>query len=131
MDKEKGIDILAQRMRTGLTKLVEAAGSVDLLRQELAVKDKEIAVATAAAEKVLFAKKITTQTSLSMCFKVLATVMVASEIANKIKVEAEIVAERAESLVVSISADQKVAEGKLLAAKPALDAAEAALLVKK
>lgn len=39
-------------MRTGLTKLVEAAASVDILRQELAVKDKEIAVANAAAEKV-------------------------------------------------------------------------------
>lgn len=98
-------------MRTGLTKLVEAAASVDILRQELAVKDKEIAVANAAAEKVLL------------------NVMAASEVANKIKAEAEIVAERAENLVESISADQKVAEKKLLAAKPALEAAEAALLV--
>lgn len=65
------------------------------------------------------------------CVQVLQTVMAASEVANKIKIEAEVVAERAESLVVSISADQKVAEGKLLAAKPALDAAEAALLVIK
>lgn len=55
--------------------------------------------------------------------------MAASEVANKIKGEAEIVASRAEKLVESISADQKVAEEKLLAAKPALDAAEAALLV--
>lgn len=55
--------------------------------------------------------------------------MAASEIANKIKEEATIVADRAEKLVASISIDQRIAEGKLLAAKPALDAAEAALLV--
>lgn len=58
VDKEKGIDVLAIRMRTGLTKLVEAAASVDVLRKELAVKDKEIAVATAAAEKVCHRKNI-------------------------------------------------------------------------
>lgn len=55
--------------------------------------------------------------------------MAASEIANKIKEEATIVKERAENLVAIISVDQKEAESKLLAAKPALDAAEAALLV--
>lgn len=57
--------------------------------------------------------------------------MSASEIANKIKEEATIVKDRAEGLVQVISVDQKEAEGKLLAAKPALDAAEAALLVSK
>lgn len=51
-EKLEGINILAHRMRTGLTKLVEAQESVDLLRQELAEKEKEIAVATDAAEKV-------------------------------------------------------------------------------
>lgn len=56
--------------------------------------------------------------------------MSASEVANKIKEEATIVKEKAESLVASISVDQKEAESKLLAAKPALDAAEAALQVK-
>lgn len=55
--------------------------------------------------------------------------MTASEIANKIKEEATIVKERAETLVAMISVDQKEAESKLLAAKPALDAAEAALQV--
>lgn len=53
--------------------------------------------------------------------------MSASEVANKIKEEATIVKEKAETLVELISVDQKEAEGKLLAAKPALDAAEAAL----
>ena len=55
--------------------------------------------------------------------------LAASEIASKIKEEATIVKERAEALVGVISVDQKEAESKLLAAKPALDAAEAALLV--
>lgn len=56
--------------------------------------------------------------------------MAASEVANKIKEEATIVKERAENLVALISVDQKEAEGKLEAAKPALDAAEAALQVR-
>lgn len=55
--------------------------------------------------------------------------MVASENANAVKEEANIVKERAVNLVDIITADQKEAEGKLSAAKPALDAAEAALLV--
>lgn len=55
--------------------------------------------------------------------------MTASEIANKIKEEATIVKERAETLVAIISVDQQEAEKKLRAAKPALDAAEAALQV--
>lgn len=61
----------------------------------------------------------------------LQEVMAASEIANTIKEEATIVKERAETLVAIISVDQREAEGKLLAAKPALDAAEAALQVTK
>lgn len=50
-EKLDGINVLAHRMKTGLTKLVEAQESVDLLRQELAEKEKEILVATEAAEK--------------------------------------------------------------------------------
>lgn len=102
---------MAQRMKTGLTKLIEAAASVDILKQELAVKEREIAVATKEAEIVLEA------------------VIASSEIANKIKEEASAVKERAEVLVANISVDQQEAESKLLAAKPALDAAEAALQV--
>lgn len=103
---------MAVRMKTGLSKLVEAQASVDILRAELAVKEKEMEVATAAAESVL------------------AEVLAASTIANKIKEEATVVKERAENLVSLISVDQKEAEGKLLAAKPALDAAESALQVR-
>lgn len=51
-EKHDGIAVLAHRMKTGLTKLVEAQASVDVLRKELEVKEKEIAVATEAAEKV-------------------------------------------------------------------------------
>ncbi|KAB0796033.1 hypothetical protein PPYR_10094 [Photinus pyralis] len=108
-DKHDGIAVLAERMRTGLTKLIEAAESVDILRKELEVKEQEIAVANAAAEKVL------------------AVVEKASAIANKIKEEALIVKERAEVLVKKIGKDQKNAEKKLIAAKPALEAAETAL----
>ncbi|CAG9816206.1 unnamed protein product [Phaedon cochleariae] len=107
------IGVLAQRMKTGLKKLVEAQVSVDELRKELAVKEKEMTVATEKAEVVL------------------NEVMAASEVANKIKEEALVVKERAENLVALISVDQKEAEGKLLAAKPALDAAEQALLTIK
>lgn len=55
--------------------------------------------------------------------------MSATENANQIKEEASIVADRAENIVVIITADQKSAEKKLQAAKPALESAEAALLV--
>ncbi|CAG9764101.1 unnamed protein product [Ceutorhynchus assimilis] len=111
--KVDDIEVLALRMKTGLSKLVEAQASVDILRTELAVKEKEMVVATEAAEHVL------------------SEVLAASEIATKIKEEATIVKERAEHLVTIISVDQKEAEAKLLAAKPALDAAEAALLTIK
>ncbi|KAJ8938536.1 hypothetical protein NQ318_016906 [Aromia moschata] len=83
------IGVLAQRMKTGLTKLVEAQASV------------------------------------------LSEVVAATEIATKIKEEATVVKDKAEVLVAAISVDQKVAEKKLLAAKPALEAAEQALLTIK
>lgn len=40
------------RMITGLDKLVEAAASVDILKQELVLKELEIKEATAKAEEV-------------------------------------------------------------------------------
>nr|XP_023019976.1 dynein heavy chain 8, axonemal [Leptinotarsa decemlineata] len=107
------IGVMAQRMKTGLKKLVEAQVSVDELRKELSVKEVEMNVATEKAEVVL------------------NEVLAASEVANKIKEEALVVKERAENLVGIISVDQKEAEGKLMAAKPALDAAEQALLTIK
>lgn len=47
------IGVMAVRMRTGLTKLVEAQSSVDILRQELAIKEKEMTVASENAEQVI------------------------------------------------------------------------------
>lgn len=64
-----------------------------------------------------------------LLFQVLNEVLVASEVAQKIKEEATAVKEKAEHLVSIISVDQKEAEGKLLAAQPALEEAERALLV--
>lgn len=52
--KADEISVMAMRMRTGLTKLVEAQSSVDILRQELAVKEKEMAVASENAQEVRF-----------------------------------------------------------------------------
>lgn len=52
-EKKSQIGELANRMNTGLQKLVEASESVAQLSKELAVKEKELAVASAKADKVL------------------------------------------------------------------------------
>ncbi|KAL0274316.1 UNVERIFIED_CONTAM: hypothetical protein PYX00_006769 [Menopon gallinae] len=107
------INVLAKRMSVGLTKLVEAAASVDVLRKELEVKEKDIAVASGQAEEVL------------------VEVTKSQKAAEKVKAEVQVVKERAEQLVTVIAKDTAVAEGKLEAARPALEAAEAALLTIK
>ncbi|XP_075973556.1 dynein heavy chain 8, axonemal kl-3 [Anticarsia gemmatalis] len=109
--KEKHVHIaeMARRMTTGLDKLVEAAASVDVLKQELELKEQEIKVATAKAEEVLAA---------------VATSQAAAEI---VKAEVMEVKEVAVKLVTVIAAETAIAEEKLAAAKPALEAAEAAL----
>ena len=53
-EKKAEIGNLAQRMNTGLTKLMEASESVAELSRELAVKEKELAVASEKAEKVSY-----------------------------------------------------------------------------
>ena len=57
-EKRGEIGNLAQRMNTGLTKLMEASDSVAVLSRELAVKEKELAVASEKAEKVSSLKLI-------------------------------------------------------------------------
>ena len=52
-EKREQIDELARRMNTGLDKLMEASESVTQLSRELAVKEKELAVASDKADKVL------------------------------------------------------------------------------
>ncbi|XP_060805314.1 dynein axonemal heavy chain 8 [Amyelois transitella] len=110
--KEKHLNIaeMARRMTTGLDKLVEAAASVDILKKELELKEQEIKVATEKAEEVL------------------AAVAESAAAAEVVKAEVLEVKDRAVKLVAVIAAETAIAEEKLAAAKPALDAAEAALL---
>lgn len=51
--KHGEIGVLAERMNTGLSKLVEATKSVNSLSQELVVKEKELAIASKKADVVL------------------------------------------------------------------------------
>ncbi|KAI8438606.1 hypothetical protein MSG28_011048 [Choristoneura fumiferana] len=108
-EKHENIAELARRMTTGLDKLVEAAESVDILKKELELKDIEIKVATARAEEVL------------------AAVAESQAAAEVVKAEVLEVKDRAVKLVSVIAAETAIAEEKLAAAKPALEAAEAAL----
>ena len=54
-EKYAYVDILAQRMTTGLLKLDEASESVDRLAKELVVKEKELVVANEKADRVSIA----------------------------------------------------------------------------
>ncbi|XP_074644897.1 dynein axonemal heavy chain 5-like [Tubulanus polymorphus] len=100
---------LAERMNTGLEKLVEASQSVAELSKELAVKEKELAVANQKAEVVL--KEVT----------------VKAQAAEKVKNQVQKVKDKAQAIVDSIEADKLVAESKLEEARPALEEAENAL----
>ena len=108
-EKKSTIQELANRMNTGLDKLVEASKSVTELSKELVVKEKELAVASAEADEVL--KEVT----------------VKAQAAEKVKAEVQKVKDKAQALVDAISADKAVAEGKLEVARPALEEAENAL----
>ncbi|EDS37982.1 ciliary dynein heavy chain 5 [Culex quinquefasciatus] len=108
-EKHDNIAVLASRMQTGLVKLIEAAASVDVLRVELEEKEKDIIMATQAAEIVL------------------ASVTQSQQDAEVVKAEVMVVKNKADILVEQIAAETAVAEEKLEAARPALEAAEAAL----
>ncbi|XP_066028864.1 dynein axonemal heavy chain 5 isoform X2 [Pocillopora verrucosa] len=105
----EAIGLLAQRMNTGLAKLVEASESVAKLSEELVVKEKELAVASKKADVVL------------------QEVTVSATAAEKVKSQVQKVKDKAQAIVDEIAGDKAVAEGKLEAAKPALEEAEAAL----
>ena len=95
---------------SGLDKLNEASESVAQLSVELVGKEKELAVSSAKAEKVL--EDVTKQ----------------AEAAEVAKQEVQKIKDKAQAIFDSISLDKATAEQKLEAAKPALAEAEAALL---
>ncbi|XP_075877996.1 dynein axonemal heavy chain 8-like [Nelusetta ayraudi] len=108
-EKYEFINTLAERMNVGLDKLKEASKSVAQLSKDLVIKEKELAVASAKADKVL------------------AEVKISAEIATAVKNEVQIVKDKAMKIVQEIQAEKAVAEVKLKAAEPALEEAEAAL----
>uniref|UniRef100_A0AAV2K4G4 AAA+ ATPase domain-containing protein n=2 Tax=Knipowitschia caucasica TaxID=637954 RepID=A0AAV2K4G4_KNICA len=108
-EKYNYINTLAERMNVGLAKLMEASESVAKLSQELVVKEKELAIASAKADKVV------------------AEVTVSAEAATIIKNEVQIVKDRAQKIVEEIGHEKAIAEEKLEAAKPALEEAKSAL----
>ncbi|XP_029343675.1 dynein heavy chain 5, axonemal-like [Acyrthosiphon pisum] len=104
------IEQMKKQRILGLEKLADASIQVEVLKEELIEKEKEIIIATEASTEV------TTKVNV---------VVKAAEIS---KAEVAVVKDRAELLLKSISKEKKIAEVKLAKAKPALDAAEAALL---
>ncbi|KAG8123396.1 hypothetical protein E2320_018801 [Naja naja] len=108
-EKLFSINEQAERMNIGLAKLMEASESVAKLSQDLAVKEKELALASVKADKVL------------------AEVTVSAEASAKVKNEVQGVKDKAQKIVDEIDSEKVVAEAKLEAARPALEEAEAAL----
>ncbi|EUB62286.1 Dynein heavy chain 5, axonemal [Echinococcus granulosus] len=103
------IQSLINRLSSGLQKLDEAQESIAKLSVELVEKKKELQIANAEAEVVL------------------SDVMQQTQAAEQVKNKVLVVKNKCETIVSSIAAEKLVAEGKLEAAKPALEEAEAAL----
>ncbi|XP_071095783.1 dynein axonemal heavy chain 8-like [Haliotis cracherodii] len=108
-EKHTIIGEMARRMNTGLSKLIEASESVDLLSKELVIKEKELELANKKADKVL------------------EEVTVSAQAAEKVKAEVQKVKDKAQKIVDEINSEKSFAEEKLEAAKPALKEAEVAL----
>ncbi|XP_055492373.1 dynein axonemal heavy chain 8-like [Leucoraja erinacea] len=108
-EKHANINELAEHMQMGLYKLMEATESVAQLAEQLAGKEKQLAVASRNADKVL------------------GEVTVSAEAAEIVKNEVQMVKDKAQKIVDEIAVEKHIAEKTLIAAKPALEAAEAAL----
>ncbi|KAM7379582.1 hypothetical protein PAMP_005128 [Pampus punctatissimus] len=108
-EKYNYINTLAERMNVGLDKLMEASKSVAQLSKDLEVKEKELAIASVKADKVV------------------AEVTVSAEAATIVKNEVQVVKDKALKIVEGIEKEKAFAEEKLEAAKPALEEAKAAL----
>eukprot|EP00064_Thunnus_orientalis_P004446 superscaffoldBa00000405_g4458 len=108
-EKHNYINTLAERMNVGLDKLMEASKSVAQLSKDLEIKEKELAIASVKADKVV------------------AEVTVSAEAATIVKNEVQIVKDKAQKIVDEIGVEKAIAEEKLEAAKPALEEAKAAL----
>nr|XP_043900355.1 dynein axonemal heavy chain 8 isoform X2 [Solea senegalensis] len=108
-EKMAHVGMLAQRMKTGLCKLMEAEQSVSQLSEELVVKEQELAIASKRADQVL--QEVTAK----------------AQAAEQVKHQVQKVKDKAQLIVDEIEVDKKAAESKLEAAKPALAAAESAL----
>ena len=83
--KRSEIGQLAQRMNTGLKKLIEATESVNELSKQLAVKEKELEVASRKADEVL------------------AEVTASAQAAEVVKVQVQKVKDKAQKLVDEIA----------------------------
>ena len=96
-DKKSQIGELADRMNTGLDKLVEASASVAQLSKDLVVKEKELAVASEKAGKVL------------------AEVTVKAQAAEKVKAAVQKVKDKAQALVddINVSRDRSTSYKRL------------------
>ncbi|XP_056290618.1 LOW QUALITY PROTEIN: dynein axonemal heavy chain 5-like [Pseudoliparis swirei] len=103
------VGTLAERMKTGLCKLMEAEQSVSQLSEELVLKEQELAVASRRADDVL--QEVTAK----------------AQAAEKVQQQVQQVKDRAQLIVDQIEDDKRSAESKLEAAGPTMAAAEAAL----
>lgn len=108
-NKRSEVGILSDRMNMGLSKLVEASKAVAVLQEELVVKEKDLAVASKAADAVL------------------ADVTAGTIAAEKVKEAVLKVKTKSEAIATAIKADKTYAESQLEAAKPALEEAKTAL----